>query len=287
MSSPVVVGLGEVLFDIVENSEELGGAPANFAYHAKRLGAEAYIISTVGNDERGKKALRQLQDRNLTTEYITVRDGFETGYVRAEIDNEGIATYVFPDNIAWDNIELNERALQLAGKADGVCFGTLAQRSEVSQKAIYKVLESVSPKTIKVCDVNLRQDFYTKEIIQKSLEYADILKLNDDELPIVAEFFQLSGSPLKTLTSLLERFSLKLAVLTRGGSGSLLVSAKDSSDHPGVQVTSLQDTIGAGDAFTASVLISMLAGEDLNTINSKANEIAALVCSHRGAMPLL
>ncbi len=287
MSAPVIVGLGEVLFDIVGDSEELGGAPANFAYHAGRLGAEVYIVSTIGDDERGNTALRDLADRNLNTDCITLAKDIETGYVKAEIDAEGIASYLFPDNIAWDNIELNEKALQVAGKADGLCFGTLAQRSKASRDAVYRFLELVPDGCIKVYDINLRQDFYSKEIITRSLQYADMLKLNDDELPIVAKLLNLSGSDLDILNSLIDDYSLKLAVLTRGADGSLLVSPEDHSNHLGVLIDDLQDTIGAGDAFTASALISLLKGEDLDTINDKANKLAAVVCSYQGAMPLI
>ena len=287
MLKPVVVGLGEVLFDIVDSSEELGGAPANFAYHAGRLGGDAYLVSAIGDDERGRTALRELEGRNLNTECIKILEGIETGYVQAEIDVDGVATYLFPDNIAWDNLALNERALRVVEELDGVCFGTLAQRSEVSRKAINKFLELAPPDSVKVYDINLRQNFYSREIILRSLEFADVLKLNDDELPIVAKLLDISGNPLEILRSVTTNFSLKLAALTRGSSGSLLVSPKEYSDHPGVEIDNLQDTIGAGDAFTASTLISLLAGEDLETINKKANELAAMVCCHKGAMPLL
>ena len=286
MSPPVIIGLGEVLFDIVGDSEELGGAPANFAYHAGLLGAQAYIVSTIGDDLRGETAIKELSSRGLNTECITVADGLQTGYVKAEVDADGIATYLFPDNIAWDNIELNEKSLEIAQKADGICFGTLAQRSDTSRRAIYRFLERVPDTCIRVYDINLRQDFYSKEIITKSLEYADMLKLNDDELPIVAKLLNLSGSAVDILNLLIRDFSLKLAVLTRGAAGSLLVSPEDQSDHLGVLIEDLQDTIGAGDAFTASTLISLLAGDDLETINSKANKLASVVCSHKGAMPL-
>lgn len=286
MSAPVVVGLGEVLFDIFGNAEELGGAPANFAYHAGRLGADAYIVSAIGDDERGRTALRELKNRNLNTECITVTEGVGTGYVQAEIDADGIATYLFPDNIAWDNMALNEQALHIAGTVDGVCFGTLAQRSDLSRKTIYEFLELAPAGCVKVYDINLRQNFYSKKIILRSLEHADILKLNDDELPVVSGIFDVSGSPVDILGSLAKSFSLELAVLTRGASGSLLVSPEGHSDHPGVDIENLQDTIGAGDAFTAAALISFLAGDDLDDINEKANTVAALVCSHKGAMPL-
>ena len=286
MSPPVIVGLGEILFDIVGDSEELGGAPANFAYHAGLLGAEAYIVSTIGDDQRGKKAMKELSGRSLNTGCITVTKGLQTGYVKAEVDADGVATYLFPDNIAWDNIQLNEQALKIAQKADGICFGSLAQRSDTSRRAIYRFLERVPDKCIRVYDINLRQSFYSKEIIIASLKYADMLKLNDDELPIVANLLNLSGSALDMLNTLIAEFSLKLAVLTRGGDGSLLVSPDAHSDHLGVLIDDLQDTIGAGDAFTASTLISLLAGDDLDTINDKANKLAAVVCSYKGAMPL-
>lgn len=285
MVKPVIVGLGEVLFDIVGSSEELGGAPANFAYHAGRLGAEAYIISTVGDDERGGRALKQLQDRGLATECITTLKGAETGYVRADIDAEGVASYHFPDDIAWDNLELNDHSLAVIGRADGICFGTLAQRSEQSRKTISRCLDLLPEKALKVYDINLRQDFYSKDTILKSLKYADILKLNDDEIIIVAELLDMSGSQLDILQSLVAEYDLKLAVLTRGAEGSLLVIPDSHSDYPGTAIEEVKDTIGAGDSFTASTLINFLAGEELNTINKKANELAALVCGHQGAMP--
>lgn len=287
MANPIVIGLGEILFDIVGSSEELGGAPANFAYHAGRLGADAYIISTIGDDLRGKKAIDELEKRKLTTEAITVSPGHETGYVRADIDEEGIASYHFPDDIAWDNITLSNLAIELVQQADGICFGTLAQRSEVSRKAIAKCLDLAPEKAIKVYDINLRQNFYSKEIIQSSLKYADMLKLNDDELPVVADFFGLQGNPKEILNSLVRDFNLQLAVLTRGGEGSLLVSPAGASDHPGTPVEDLKDTIGAGDSFTASTLINLLKGKELDIINQEANQVAATVCGFRGAMPLL
>lgn len=286
MSAPVIIGLGEILFDIVGNSEELGGAPANFAYHAARLGADSFIVSTIGDDERGQRALAELQARNLRTDCITVGEGLETGYVRADVDTAGIATYLFPDDIAWDNMRLNEKAMQVAVRGDGVCFGTLAQRSEVSRKVIHRFLDMVPSNALKVYDINLRQDFYSAEIILRSLEHADILKLNDDELPVVARLLKIAGEPLGMLQNLTTVFNLRLAVLTRGGQGSLLVSPEGVSDHPGADIKELKDTIGAGDAFTASTLISLLSGDDLDTINEKANKVAAEVCGHRGAMPL-
>lgn len=287
MATPVIIGIGEILFDIVNDSEELGGAPANFAYHANRLGARGQIISTVGDDSRGKKAFAELQQRHLATDCITIRPGIETGYVLATVDDRGVASYNFPDNIAWDHLTLNNNALGLASQVDGICFGSLAQRSASSREEIYRFLELIPAGAIKVFDLNLRQDFFSKKIILSSLNYADMLKLNDDELPVLAGLLGLQGSHKELLESLVNRFDLRLAVLTRGGEGSLLVSAERISEHPGIAITDLKDTIGAGDAFTASTLLSLLQGDNLDTINQKANEVAARVCSLQGAMPVI
>lgn len=287
MNAPVIVGIGEILFDILEESEELGGAPANFAYHVNKLGAKGYAISTVGNDPRGEQALEQLRLRNLSTDCITVIDGVQTGYVRATLDSEGVASYTFPDDIAWDHLTLNERALSIAGQVAGVCFGSLAQRSPRSRQEIYRFLDLTPGDALKVFDLNLRQTFYTPDIILQSLGYADILKLNDEELPVLAALLGIKGSDREILTVLMQRFDLRLAALTRGGQGSLLVSPQGYSDHPGVKTAKVIDTIGAGDAFTAAIVIYLLNGDTLDILNDKANRVAALVCAEKGAMPVL
>lgn len=284
---PVIVGIGEILFDIVNGSEELGGAPTNFAYHANRLGARGVVISTVGDDNRGHKAFKELELRELTTACISIHPGIETGYVLATVDEAGVASYKFPDNIAWDHISLRKEALDLAEQVEGICFGSLAQRSETSRDEIYRYLDLIPSTAIKVFDLNLRQDFFTKEVILKSLEYADILKLNDDELPVLAKILGVEGGQKEQLAQLVHSFNLRLAALTRGGAGSVLVSANRISEHPGITIADLKDTIGAGDAFTAATLISFLQGKDLDEINQRASEIAAKVCSHQGAMPVL
>lgn len=287
MDAPVIVGIGEILFDILGESEELGGAPANFAYHVNKLGAKGYAVSTIGSDPRGVKALEELRRRNLSTDCITVIEGAETGYVRATLDTEGIATYTFPDDIAWDRLVLNESALAIAGQSAGVCFGSLAQRSASSRREIYRFLDLTPMDALKVFDLNLRQTFFSRDIILQSLDYADILKLNDDELPVLAGMLDIYGSDRELLASLVKGFELKLAALTRGGQGSLLVSPEGYSDHPGVKMDRVVDTIGAGDAFTAATVISLLHGERLDIVNDKANRVAALVCGEKGAMPVL
>lgn len=283
---PIIAGIGEILWDVLESSEELGGAPVNFAFHAGALGAEAYAISTVGDDDRGKAALEKLRQRKVSIEHITVMPGATTGYVLAQVDSEGVAAYTFPDNVAWDRIQIHDKTRNLAGRLDAICFGSLAQRSDISRLAITDYLKNVQQTTLKVLDLNLRQQFYTSEIIRDSLNLADVLKLNDDEILHIAEMEHLKGNDESKLKMLVERYSLQLAALTRGGQGSLLVSAAQVSNHPGYQAE-VVDTIGAGDSFTAATILGLLKGYSLDEINDHANRVAAFVCSQKGAMPAL
>ncbi len=285
MDVPVIAGIGEILFDVLHDSEELGGAPINFAYHVNSLGAKGYAISTIGDDVRGREVLNELRRRQLSTECITVIDRYPTGYVEAHLDAAGVATYDFPDDTAWDHLTVNDFAVQIAGRLACVCFGSLVQRSEISRKELVRFLELTPSTTLKVFDLNLRQDFYSKDVVLQSLRYADILKLNDDELPVLAAMLGLTGDDRSMLGAVVAEYNLKLAALTRGGKGSLLVSAGHYSDHPGIRAEKIADTIGAGDAFTAATVISFLKGYELDRINEKANRVAAWVCSQKGAMP--
>ncbi len=286
MDRQLLIGLGELLWDVLPGGEQLGGAPANFSYHAAALGAVGLPVSTVGMDERGERALRELEAKGLSTAAITVTDRYPTGYVEATLDDRGVATYPFPDDVAWDHLEINDTARAAATTAAAVCFGTLCQRSADSRRVIDDFLRHLPPSAVKVFDVNLRQHFYSPEIVRTSLERADIVKLNDDELPVLAGFLQLTGDASNQLGQLRQRFGLRLAILTRGGQGSLLVSASEISDHPGIAV-SLVDTIGAGDSFTAMVTVGMLLGLPLTEINDRANRLAAWVCGRPGAMPAI
>jgi len=283
---PLLIGLGELLWDVLPGGERLGGAPANFSYHAAALGAVSLPVSTVGMDERGERALRELEAKGLSTAGIAVTDRYPTGYVEAILDDRGVATYRFPDDVAWDHLEINDAARAAATRAAAVCFGTLCRRSPDSRRVIEGYLRRLPPAVVKVFDVNLRQHFYSPEIVRTSLEQADIVKLNDDELVVLSGYFQLTGDASNQLRQLRERFGLELAILTRGGQGSLLVSAAEISDHPGI-TASLVDTIGAGDSFTAMVTMGILLGLPLTEINDRANRLAAWVCSRPGAMPAI
>ncbi|WP_319541645.1 carbohydrate kinase [uncultured Pseudodesulfovibrio sp.] len=283
MDSVLAVGLGEILWDVLPDKRMLGGAPANFAYHINALGGEGVPVSCVGDDDLGREALSLLVMRGLNTDAIVVNGEHPTGIVDAHVDAQGVATYVFPDNVAWDFLSLNEAALALAAKTRAVCFGTLAQRSEISRKAIRQFLDAASG-ALKVYDINLRQNFYTTEIISQSLDLADVLKINDDELALVTRMLSLPEGEREALETLMFQHSLKMGVLTRGEKGSLIVSPDGFSDLSG-QPNEIMDTIGAGDSFTAALVLAYLDGQSLDEMNRYATRVAAYVCGCPGAMP--
>lgn len=288
MKKYAIAAIGELLWDVLPTAEVLGGAPVNFAYHVTALGGQGVPISAVGNDQRGAKALTELRRRGVETGGISAVEGPPTGYVDISLDMEGVATYSFPAEVAWDYLQVNRFARDLQDRLDAVCFGTLAQRSAESRRTIRDFLDGLRPGTVRIYDVNLRQKFYSREIIESSLNRADILKLNVEELPVLAKLLGLGrGKTSLWLKLLLERFGLSLAVLTRGSGGSLLLTPADSSDHPGIatELADTADTIGAGDAFTAAVAIGYLGNVALGHINDMANRLAAYVCTRQGAMP--
>ncbi len=285
MNQPVTVaGIGEILWDVLADNEELGGAPINFAYHINALGGHGIPVSSVGDDERGRQALAELTDRGLTTETIRTTHSFETGYVQVALDDKGVPSYTFGADNAWDHLQLNKQALAVTKSLQGVCFGTLAQRSEHSRKAIYSFVDSLPPHALRIYDLNLRQHFYSREVIVASLGRANVLKLSDEELQVVGAMFSLKGSDEARLEELLIRHGLELVVLTRGPEGCLLLSDKETVDLPGIP-SAVADTIGAGDAFTAATALGTLLGKPLAAIADHANRLAAYVCTCQGAMP--
>lgn len=287
-SRGTIAGIGELLWDVVGDSEQLGGAPINFAYHVNSLGGCGVPITAVGDDARGRKALAELHDRGLETSTISTVAGYATGYVEVKTDENGIASYLFPADLAWDHLQLNQEARNVAVKLDGICFGTLAQRSSAAGKVIVEYIDSLPQQVLKICDLNLRQQFYSREIVEDSLTRADILKLSDEELQVLAAMFSLVGGDAPMLRELIRRYDLDLVVLTRGPLGCLLLDAVHNIvvDLPGLP-TQVIDTIGAGDSFTASVALGWLLGHPLQDIGQHANRLAAFVCSHRGAMPAI
>ncbi|RPF83218.1 MAG: carbohydrate kinase [Verrucomicrobia bacterium TMED71] len=283
---PIAVGLGELLWDMLPKGKQIGGAPFNFARHCNQLGLEGFPVSQIGIDELGNETVSLLKDWGITPDFVSRDPQHETGTVNIRLDNQGKPNYEIRDDAAWDFIQHNLLLEQLAPKVDIVCFGTLAQRSDASRFTIYSFLDRMSSDAIKLFDVNLRQHFYSIGSIEASLERASILKLSDEELPVLKNAFSLSGSVEVQLSELKNRFELKLIAYTRGAEGSLLIDGSGTDDHPGNTITTI-DTIGAGDSFSATLCAGLLQGLPLAQLNENANQVAAYVCSQRGATPAL
>jgi len=282
----VLVGLGEILWDMLPEGKQLGGAPANFAYHAQALGGQGVVVSCVGNDELGREIFSCLDELELDRQYISVDSSHPTGTVTVELDEDGKPDYIIHENVAWDYIPSNPALLSLAAKTNAVCFGSLCQRSPVSQKTIGSFLATTSTDCIRVFDINLRQSYFNREIINTMLELSNVLKLNDEELAVVANLLGITGSEIDILSQLTERYGLHLIALTRGASGSRLYAQGEDSNHQGFPAQ-IADTVGAGDSFTAAMTLGLLNSKNLDTINEYANRVASFVCSQSGATPKL
>jgi fructokinase len=281
-----VLAIGEILWDLLPGGRQLGGAPANFAYHAHALGADARLVTRVGDDPLGHEILERLGALGVSTDLVAVDPAAPTGTVSVELLEGGQPRFTIHDDVAWDELSVTPAALDAAVHAEAVCFGTLGQRCQTSRRAIRALVAASPPTGLRVFDVNLRQAFYSREVIEASLELASVLKVNDDELPVVAQVLGLPGSPDEQVVDLAGRFDLRLVALTRGARGSRLYSRGRWADHPGLRIE-VADTVGAGDAFTAALALGCLAGWDLDAINEAANELAAFVCSQPGATPPL
>jgi fructokinase len=279
-----VIGIGEVLWDLLPSGRQLGGAPANFAFHAHALGAEVRVVSRVGNDPLGREVLDRLGQVGLPVGGIGVDDGRPTGTVSVRLLPDGQPQFVIHENVAWDWIQTDRESLAFAARADAVCFGSLAQRCEMSRFAIRRLVLATPVTALRVFDINLRQEFYSPEIIESSLAMANALKLNDNELPVLAAMFGLRGDVRAQIGSLAERFALRAVAYTRGAAGSLLLAGGAWSDLPGVPVK-VVDAVGAGDAFTAAFAMGLLAGMPLDVVHRQAAALAAFVCTQPGAMP--
>ena len=282
---PVVVGLGEILWDMLPGGRQLGGAPANFAYHAHTMGAETYILSRIGNDPLGDDIIAKLDSTDLSHEYIQRDDTYPTGTVSVEIDSNGQPSYVIHESVAWDFLQYDNALLQLATRTDAVCFGSLSQRCQTTRTSICEFLETVPAGSLKVFDINLRQDYFNLDIVLGSLTAANVLKLNDDELLVLAQMLELSGEADELPAVISDKFELKMLVLTRGANGSVLFADGKTSIHRGVVPSPLVDTVGAGDSFTAAVTMGLLDGLDIDEINDNANHRASYVCTQCGGMP--
>lgn len=284
MNRKIVVGLGEVLWDVYEDRALFGGAPANFACHAASLGADARIASAVGSDALGSQALSWMQEHELSSRWVSIDPVHPTGSVRVVLNAQGSPQYRFASEVAWDFLELQDHWIELAGQCDAVCYGTLAQRSEISSRAILGFLEHTQRQTLRVFDVNLRQEFYTPEILSASIRNANIIKLNHEELPVVAALLGVSSHSERLMCeTLIEVNSLRCLALTRGSEGSAVFLDGQWDEQPALRVNAI-DTVGAGDSFTAALMMGILDQRPLPEIHAQAARIAAYVCTQRGAV---
>ena len=283
---PLVVGIGELLWDLLPDGRQMGGAPANFAYHARALEAASMIVSAVGDDRPGREILEALGRRGLERSGIAVVCGAPTGTVTVALDAGGNPRYTIHEGVAWDVIPWTAGIAGLASRADAVCFGSLAQRSPVSRATIGAFLDATRPGCLRVLDLNLRQSYFSRETVRSLLGRADVLKLNDEELTTVAGLLSLPGPEDRVLAGLLEAHRLSLIALTKGPSGSRLFGPGVDLSTPGRPVETA-DTVGAGDAFTAVLVTGMLRHMGWEEIGERANRVAAYVCSRKGAWPKL
>ena len=281
-----VVGIGEILWDILPSGKVIGGAPANFAYHVQELGESSVVVSCVGNDELGREIISSFENMEMSTEFLYVDNKHSTGASFVKIDKEGKPSYLIKEGVAWDYIPTSTLLCELASKSAAVCFGTIAQRSKLSRMTIHKFLESMGKETIRVFDLNLRQNYYSEEIIKTSMRLANVLKLNVNELSVVKKILGLNGDEQKIISELSNKYSLHLVALTKGSAGSILFTEGKIFKHEGFRIE-VKDTVGAGDGFVAALVTGLLRGYKLDDLNQKANRVASYICSKHGATPSL
>lgn len=280
----IVVGIGEVLWDILPDGRMLGGAPANFDCHVLQMGLSGCVVSAVGDDNLGDEIIERLRNQGMNK--IIMRVPYPTGTVQVSVDSEGVPQYEITEGVAWDNIPFTPKLETLARNTRAVCFGSLAQRNEVSRQTITRFIEAVPENAYRILDINLRQKFYTREILCESLRRCNVLKLNDEELDVLVGMFALDGSPEQSCRALMSAYGLEIIVLTCGTDGSYVFTPGESSfiETPVVDVV---DTVGAGDAFTAAFVSAMLRGRSVPEAHRIAVDVSAYVCTRAGAMPEL
>lgn len=285
--SRFVVGMGEALWDMLPDGKKLGGAPANFAYHVSQLGLDSWVVSAVGEDDLGNEILANFQEKQLNVQIEPV--SYPTGTVQVNLDEKGIPCYEIKEGVAWDNIPFTPVLENLARQTEAICFGTLAQRNAVSKETIHRFIDAMpmGDNQLRIFDINLRQHFYNKELIEESLDKCNVLKINDEELEVVSRMFELPDTDLEhKCRNLLNKYKLKMLILTCGVEGSYVFSADKASfiETPQVKVA---DTVGAGDSFTAAFVAAVLKGKELREAHQLAVEVSAYVCTQNGAMPEL
>ena len=285
MNNDIIGGIGEVLWDMFPEGKRIGGAPANFAYHMSQFGFDSRVVSAVGEDVLGDEILENFNEKGLR--YWVERVPFPTGTVEVTLNEGGIPCYEIKQSVAWDNVPYTPELDRLACQTRCVCFGSLAQRNVVTRTTLNRFLDAMSGEAYKVFDINLRQHFYTMEVLKDSLVRCNILKLNDEELVILSELLELSEKSIEgECWEMMKRFDLKVLILTSTVQGSHVFSGDTRSflDTPHVKVV---DTVGAGDSFTAAFCAAILKGKSMVEAHRLAVEVSAFVCGQAGAMPRL
>ena len=281
-----VIGLGEVLWDVLPEGKKLGGAPANFAYHAGQFGLDTIAISALGEDDLAEETIDALKEHNLN--YLLPRVAYPTGTVQVTLAEGGIPTYEIKEGVAWDNIPYTDEMAEIAKNARAVCFGSLAQRNGVSRENIRKFLAETPADCLKICDINLRQQFYSKEILEDSFKLCNILKINDEELVVVNRMFGYDGLDMRqTCEKMVQDYGLKMLVLTCGTNGSYVFTDDGLTSFQDTPKVEVADTVGAGDSFTGSFCACILNGKPVQEAHKTAVAVSAFVCTQNGAMPIV
>ena len=281
-----IVGLGEALWDVLPEGKKLGGAPANFAYHAGQFGLDTIAISALGEDALAEETVEALKEHNLN--YLMPRVPYPTGTVQVTLAEGGIPTYEIKEGVAWDNIPYTNEMADIAKSARAVCFGSLAQRNSVSRENIRKFLADTPADCLKICDINLRQQFYSKEVLEDSFKLCNILKINDEELVVVNRMFGYDGLDMRqTCEKMVQDYGLKMLVLTCGTNGSYVFTDDGLTSFQDTPKVEVADTVGAGDSFTGSFCACIINGKPVQEAHKTAVAVSAFVCTQNGAMPVI
>ena len=281
-----IVGLGEALWDVLPEGKKLGGAPANFAYHAGQFGLDTIAISALGDDALAEETIEALKEHSLN--YLMPRVPYPTGTVQVTLAEGGIPTYDIKEGVAWDNIPYTDEMAEIAKSARAVCFGSLAQRNKVSRENIRKFLADTPADCLKICDINLRQQFYSKEILEDSFRLCNILKINDEELVVVNRMFGYDGLDMRqACEKMVQDYGLKMLVLTCGTNGSYVFTDDGLTSFQDTPKVEVADTVGAGDSFTGSFCACILNGKPVQEAHKTAVQVSAFVCTQNGAMPVI
>ncbi len=281
-----VVGLGEVLWDLLPAGPQLGGAPTNFTYHSAALGASATVVTRVGDDDLGRQVIRRFTEMNLPWETVQIDPARPTGTVTVTLNDNGTPHYTFAEDAAWERLAETNEALEAVRRAHAICFGTLGQRSATARRTIQRLIAAAPSEALRIFDINLRRDFYSREVIEESMRLSNVLKLNKEELAVLTAMFSLQGDDRQRLEWLTRTFGFKVVALTKGSSGSLIHQEGIWSELPSQQIQ-VVDTVGAGDAFAAALTMGVLSRRRLAEVHKFAAEVARYVCSQKGATPLL